>query len=142
MPTRSLVVMSIPQTAYTSWESPWIAHCHWINTSPVLSELVSTTCKLFVMLDNPSPMMLLIPWLVLLLALVWTIVTLYFMACHRKISISFSEFRTGQHESCVAWVDAAKCTPSTSEITLAASQSKNQLQVGDLGLPVTVTGST
>ena len=30
------------------------------------------------------------------------------MACHRKISISFSESRTGQHGSCVARVDGIK----------------------------------
>ena len=96
--------------------------------SPALPGLVTTICKLFVMLGNPSPMTLLIPWLVLLLALVWIIVILYFMACHRKISTSFRESRTGRHGSCVAWVDGSKVRSNyVSDYTGCQSDSEQEL---------------
>jgi len=144
--TWSLVVMSILRAVYThpAWESPWTAHFHWTNMSTTWWRLVTFTYRLFAMSGNPLPAMLQMPWLALSLALVWTTVTLCFTACHeKKTLISFSASRTVQHGLSVALVDGSKVHGSyTSQPTLAASSSKNRLQVGDIELQVTDDGST
>jgi len=93
--------------------------------------------------SKPNTLIIIIKTIALSLALFWTTVTLCFTACHEKTLISF---RT-RPEPCSTdrlwrWSTAAKCTAATSQPTLAASSSKNQLQVGDIELQVMDDGST
>ena len=65
------------------------------------------------------------------------------MSVHVSVMLCFKTLAVGVGQGCPEPVStdrvwcgsmAAKCTATTSEITLAASQSKNRLQVGNLGL--------
>jgi len=80
----------------------------WHRITQTWWRLVTFTCRLFAMSDNPLPVTLQIPWLAQSLALVWITVTLCFTACHEKTLISFSASRTVQHGLSVALVDGSK----------------------------------